>query len=81
MLEKAKEGELLQIMSEGLEPEKTVEEQVIEDAAYDAEIKELESLPVDMTPRERVEAFYGKDWTKDMDDEQVNDLLNDMLAD
>lgn len=78
---KAVEGELTKLMLEGLEPEKTVEEQAIEDAAFDAEIKELESMPVDMTPRERVEAFYGKDWTVNMDDDQVDALLADMLAD
>ena len=78
-MEKAVDGELTKLMLEGLEPEKTVEEQAIDDAAFDAEIKEINDMPVDMTARERVEAFYGKDWTVNMDDEQVNELLNDML--
>jgi hypothetical protein len=69
------------MMLEGLEPEKTAEEQVIEDAKDNAELLALENEPVDMTPRERVEIIYGKGWTKDMDDEQVNELLGDILED
>ena len=80
-MEKAVDRELTKLMLEGLEPEKTVEEQAIEDASFDAEIKEINDMPVDRTPRERVESLYGKDWTKDMGDDQVNELLKDILED
>lgn len=37
--------------------------------------------PVDMTPRERVEAFYGKSLADMYDDEQINEALAIMLED
>ena len=45
-MEKAVDRELTKLMLEGLEPEKTVEEQAIEDASFDAEIKAINDMPV-----------------------------------
>ena len=65
------EAEVLAEMGVADMVERTDEEIAQELADFDKELNEIENAPADMTLREKLEDFFGKDLVDQMDDEQV----------